>query len=66
MAKFQFVLGAATAPILDTPFRDLADLTDELGQSRYIAGNLVAADGDAIGPNALVPVCRIQMIVEVE
>jgi hypothetical protein len=65
MARFMFALvGTPQRPVLDLPESDLGELQHSLGAARFIGGRMVQIDGGAVDTIVLIPVSRIQMIME--
>ena len=65
MARFKFALvGASQMPVLELPERNLGELHQAISRARFIGGRLVEIDGDAADSVVLIPVSRIQMILE--
>lgn len=66
MARFRvFLIGAGQAPLVDLPVDDISALGDVIGQSRFIAGDLVDWHEPECGCRVLIPTSRIQMIADV-
>ena len=65
MARFKFALvGTPQMPVLELPERDLGELHHAIGSARFIGGRMVEIGGAAVDSIVLIPVGRIQMILE--
>jgi hypothetical protein len=51
-------------PVLDLPERDLGELHHAIGSARFLGGRMVEIDGNPVDSIVLIPVSRIQMILE--
>lgn len=65
MASFKFFLvGSTQAPILDVEASDLVELGEDLCHTRFLLARTSEVDGAPYACRVLVPVSRIQMILE--
>lgn len=66
MASFKFFLiGTNEAPVMEVPFANLQELNKHMQCNRFIEGCIMDISGEEITCGALLPICRIQMVVEV-
>ena len=65
MARFMFALiGTHQTPILELPVSSVAELNMAIARTRFIDGLMVEIDGEGANCPVLIPVSRIQMIME--
>lgn len=65
MARFMFALiGTPQTPILDLPVRTVAELNQAIARARFVDGLMVEIDGEGVHCPVLIPVSRIQMVME--
>lgn len=63
MAIFDInLIGSHERLAIDLPFSSLADLADAMGQTRYLAGDLVEESGELV--RVLIPTARVQIVAE--
>ncbi|MBB4096971.1 hypothetical protein [Sphingomonas kyeonggiensis] len=66
MARFKFFLiGSTDAPVLDVEAIDLAELHALMSRERFIAGHMADPDTDGIFSGVLVPISRVQFVMEI-
>lgn len=67
MAKFKFCLtGSPQMPIVEVDATDLHHLHQLMDRSRFVEGRMVEVDGEGATAGVLIPVSRIQFILEVD
>lgn len=65
MSRYRFVMiGSAQAPIVEVGVSCLSDLAAQASCSRWIEGEIVEVDGEAVSHRVLLPTGRIQMVVD--
>jgi hypothetical protein len=65
MTRFMFSLvGTSQTPILELPVYSAAQLNAAISRARFIDGMMVQIDGEVVNVPVLIPVSRIQMIME--
>jgi hypothetical protein len=58
------LVGTSQTPILELPVYNAAELNTAIARARFIDGTMVQIDGEAVNVPVLIPVSRIQMIME--
>lgn len=58
------LIGTPQTPVLELPVYNAAELNAAIARARFVDGMMVEIDGQPVNVPVLIPVSRIQMIME--
>ena len=65
MSRFMLhLIGSSRPALIEVDVRDMDELTETLMRTRYLRAQMLDEDGMEQGAGALIPTCRVHLVVE--